>query len=112
MELRVEQLSSNLCRIVVVGRWDIQGAASINLKLNEVTGSGRRIIMDMAGVDYLSSMGIRFLIMGAKTAGEHGGRMVLLSPTQLVSDVLTKAKIDQNIPVYHDFDEATQAVTA
>ncbi|HEX3864578.1 MAG TPA: STAS domain-containing protein [Stellaceae bacterium] len=112
MELRVEQLNATITRISPVGRWDVQGAATINLQLSAIAGSGRRIILDMAEVDYLSSMGMRSLVMSAKAANARGGRLVLLSPVGNVADVLVAASLDQIIPIHYEIAEAMQALTA
>jgi anti-anti-sigma factor len=110
MELNVEQLAEHLTRISLVGRWDLQGAATIDLRLTSVAGSGRRVILDMAGVTYLSSMGLRSLVMSAKSAGLKGGKLVLLSPIKNVEEVLKAAGLDQFLPIFHDLGEATHAV--
>jgi anti-anti-sigma regulatory factor len=58
MELLIEQLGP-LTKAVPVGRWDVIGAAAIDLRLSALAGSGRSLIIDMTQVSFLSSMGIR-----------------------------------------------------
>lgn len=111
MELRVEQLAGNVTRAIPVGRWDIGGAAEIDLRLSAISGSGRPVIIDVAEVSYLSSMGIRSIVMCAKATRLKGGRLVLLSPAPNVEAVLTAAGIDTLVPIYHDLYAATLAVT-
>jgi anti-sigma B factor antagonist len=112
MELRTEQLTGNVTRATPVGRWDVGGAAEIDLRLSAISGSGRSVIIDFAEVSYLSSMGIRSIVMSAKANRLKGGKLVLLSPAPPVAATLTMAGIDTLIPIYHDFDEAMSAVTA
>jgi anti-sigma B factor antagonist len=111
MELRVEQLAGNVTRAIPVGRWDIGGAAEIDLRLSAISGSGRPVIIDVAEVSYLSSMGIRSIVMCAKANRLKGGRLVLSSPAPNVEAVLTAAGIDTLVPIYHDLDAATLAVS-
>jgi anti-anti-sigma factor len=112
MELRIELLIGKITRAIPVGRWDIKGAADIDLRLSALAGSGRPVIIDLAEVSYLSSMGIRLIVMSAKATRLNGGKLALLSPAGNVGEVLTTAGIDTLIPIYHDIEEATLAVTA
>jgi anti-sigma B factor antagonist len=112
MELRVEQLAGNVTRAVPVGRWDISGAAQIDLRLSAISGSGRPVIIDVAEVSYLSSMGIRSIVMCAKATRLRGVRLALLAPAPNIEAVLTAAGIDTLVPIYHDLDAATLAVIA
>ena len=112
MELRIEALADGITRAIPEGHWDVKGAAEIDLRLSAVTGSGRPIILDLAQVSYLSSMGIRSIVMGAKASRLRGGKLVLLAPADDVEQVLTIAGIDTLVPIYQDIEAAILAVTA
>lgn len=112
MELRIEKVVESVTRAIPTGRWDIKGAAEIDLRLSAITATSGAIIIDLAEVTYLASMGIRSIVMGAKSATIRGGRLVLLSPLPMVEEVLKIAGIDQLVPIYHDLDEATVAVSS
>jgi anti-sigma B factor antagonist len=111
MELRIEALADGITRAIPEGHWDVKGAAEIDLRLSAVTGSGRPIILDLAQVSYLSSMGIRSIVMGAKACRLRGGKLVLLAPADNVEQVLTIAGIGTLVPIYHDIEAAILAVT-
>jgi anti-sigma B factor antagonist len=112
MELRIEALAGGVTRAIPDGHWDIKGAAEIDLRLSAITGTGRPIILDLAQVNFLSSMGIRSIVMGAKACRLRGGRLVLLAPAANVEEVLTIAGIDTLVPIYHDIETAILAVTS
>jgi anti-anti-sigma factor len=112
MELRIEQLAGDVTRVIPVGRWDITGAEQIDLRLSAIAGSGRPVVIDCSEVSYLSSMGIRSIVMSAKAVQLKGRKLVLLSPVPHVEAVLTIAGIDTFVPIYRDLDEATQAASA
>jgi anti-anti-sigma factor len=109
MQLSIEQLSDTVQRLTPVGRWDIEEAASMGLKLTAATETGGNIILDLSQVEYLSSMGIRSLIMGAKAANDRGKKIILLAPRPSIADALTKAAIDRVIPLYYDLIDAIRA---
>lgn len=112
MQLTIEQLADNVTRAVLAGRLDVAGAAAVDLRLNAIAGSGRPTIVDLTQVEFLSSMGIRTLLVCAKANKLKGGRLVLLGPPPLVALVLQTSGIDRVISVHHDIEAAISAVTA
>jgi anti-anti-sigma factor len=105
MDMQVEDLDSGVTNITLRGRLDTVAAGDIDLKFSTVVGAKRAIVVDMSGVDFLASLGIRVLVMGAKAVRNKGGKVVLLSPDANVHSVLKIAGIDQLIPIV--FDRAT-----
>jgi anti-anti-sigma factor len=112
MELLIERLDGDVTRLAPVGRWDIKGADAIGLRFSAMTGAGRRVIVDLGKVEYLSSMGLRSLIMAAKSTGTQGGKLVLLAPNALVAEVLKTAQLHPLIPTFDDFAAAQSAASA
>ncbi len=112
MEMLVEELDGGVTKVVLRGRMDIAGANLIDLGFNAIAGSRRALLVDMSGVTFLASLGIRVLVIGAKTVSMKGGKMALLSPITDVTTVLTTLRIDSMIPIYHDNEAAVAAVSA
>jgi anti-sigma B factor antagonist len=106
MELQIEPLSPTVTKAVAIGRWDIVGAAAIDLKLSALAGSGRSVIIDLTQVSFLSSMGIRAIVMSAKAVALRQAKLVLLSPDKNVETVLTSTGIDTLVPICHGIDAA------
>jgi len=110
MEFVTEELEGGITRIFLEGRLDIAGAAAIDLGFNTVSSSRRAVIVDLSGVSFIASMGMRTLVSGAKAVRTKGGRMVLLSPDAIVEKALRTASIETLIPIFHDIAEAVTAV--
>ena len=64
----------------------------------------------MAAVPFMSSIGIRALLMNAKAVKNRGGRLVLLNPDRNVRSVLESSAIDQLIPLCDALDDALAKV--
>jgi anti-sigma B factor antagonist len=111
MEMQTQSLAGDITKVNLTGRLDIMGAQKIDLHFNVVVGNHPRVIVDLEHVQFLASMGIRTLIMGAKTMKSKGGRMVLLKPTADVETVLTDSGTDTIVPIVHDLDAAIAAVS-
>ena len=76
-------------RIFLEGRLDANWAGHLNDYLNSLVREGSyRFILNMAGVQYLSSAGIRILVSQYKKIKNIGGLFVLEDLSDTVSDVL------------------------
>jgi anti-sigma B factor antagonist len=112
MEMNVEELQGGPTLVVLRGRLDVAGASAIELKFN-ATASGRKaLVVDLSGVSFVASMGMRLLLLVGKTMAARGGKMALLSPLPEVASVLHTAGIDTVIPVFTARDAAVAAVAA
>ena len=69
-----------------------------------------RIVVDMAQVPFLASIGIRLLASNAKALKLRGGRMVIASPQPMVKEVFDIVGMDSIIPVHADLDSACAAL--
>ena len=111
MEVRTSNLADGIRKIDLKGRLDLEGANLIDLQFTVLTASERTLaIVDLAGVEFLASIGIATLVRNAKAARLRDGNMVLLNPQPQVARVLAVSRIDQVIPVCYDLDEALTAV--
>jgi anti-anti-sigma factor len=75
--------------VTMVGRLDISGAEVVALPLATLSGSKSALFVDMAGVTFIASIGLRHLVSAAKAVGRRGGRLILLNPTAAVTEVIT-----------------------
>ena len=106
MDISFEQLPSGVAMIRLKGRLDIMGAMKIDVQFAAVTAANRAVVVDLGEVEFLASMGLRTLIMGAKSMRTKSGRMVLYRPIPLVEEVLVTSGTTTLIPVAHDLAEA------
>jgi stage II sporulation protein AA (anti-sigma F factor antagonist) len=66
----------------------------------------RQVIVDLSSVDYMSSYGLRMLLIGAKTLSNQGGALHLAGPNPNVMAVIRLAGYDTMFPVYETVEEA------
>jgi anti-sigma B factor antagonist len=110
MDMDVEEIEGGITNVVLRGRLDTAGAGAIDLKFNVIAGAKRAVVVDLSNVAFMASLGIRLLVMGAKTITRKGGKLVILSPDENVHAVLKTAGIDQLIPIMFDRSAAIEAV--
>jgi anti-anti-sigma factor len=63
-------------------------------------------------VDFLASIGIRLLMLTAKSVVSRGGRMVLLNPIPEVQNILEITGIPAIIPIYSSLESAETILLA
>jgi stage II sporulation protein AA (anti-sigma F factor antagonist) len=112
MQITVSEFGDTAKKVILVGRLDIAGAEKIELPLATVAGTKNNIVVDMVGVDFIASIGIRHLVMAAKAVSRSSRRLVLLGPNEGVTDVLITAGLKDYLPIVHSEDEARAAFAA
>jgi len=113
MELQQTELENNIHLLQLVGALDMSGTYSIEVQfVRACEGDHVRVIVDLAKVNYISSVGIPMLVNTAKSVTAHGGKMVLLNPQNAVADVLELTGISEVIPIYFDLESAKTGVTS
>jgi anti-anti-sigma factor len=113
MKLTSTDLPDGIRKIDLTGRLDLEGADAIDLKLTVLVSSRRTFaVVDLAGVEFLASIGIATLVRNAKAVRLREGNLVLLNPQPNVAKVLASTRIDQLIPVCYSLDEAQRLVRA
>jgi anti-sigma B factor antagonist len=88
--------------VTMVGRLDIAGAEVVALPLATLSGSKSALFVDMAGVTFVASIGLRHLVAAAKAMGRRGGRLVLLNPTEAVAEVITTSGLADLLRIERD----------
>jgi len=106
IDLKYDTLANGVTVINLTGTMDALGAQAIDLRFSAISGSQTKIVVNLENVDYLSSMGIRTIIMGAKVVQRNNGKMVILKPSSDVEKVLTESGVDTLIPILQEMDAA------
>ena len=106
MKFDVEELDGGITLVVLAGQMDLSGTADIDLKFATLAGSKAKMVVDLSGVTFLASIGIRTLIINAKAMKSRGHRMVLLNPQPAIANVLETTGVDQLIPMVKDMAAA------
>jgi len=88
--------------VTMAGRLDIAGAEAVALPLATLSGSKSTLYVDMAGVTFVASIGLRHLVSAAKAIGRRGGRLVLLNPNTAVAEVITTSGLADLLRIERD----------
>jgi anti-anti-sigma factor len=77
-----------------------------------VVTRGRDTVVDLSGVSFVASMGIRLLIASARGLRQKGATLVLFGAQGLVYTALDQAALDQIIPIVATEQQAIERLTA
>ena len=112
MQITISDFGDAVKKVTLVGKLDIMGAEKIGLPLAAAAGSRGNIVVDMVGVDFIASIGIRHLVMAAKAVARGAGKLVLLDSNPMVTEVLVVSGLDQLLPIVRSEEEARAAFGA
>jgi anti-anti-sigma factor len=102
-----EALEKGLLKVSLAGTLDAPGAMGIEEQFQQrLRERGGDVIVDLSGLDYMSSYGLRMILTAAKGLHDHGGGLHLAAPTSHVREVIRVAGYDTMFPVYETVDEA------
>jgi anti-anti-sigma factor len=103
MKLEYTELKDGIRLITLEGRLDLNGTYNIEVQfVNHCAGDKARVLVDLSGVSYVSSVGIPMLVNTAKSITSRGGKMAFLNPQENVVKVLELVGVSQVIPIYYD----------
>ncbi len=98
-------------RVALAGRLDTAGVGAIELQfIARTVPGGRPVIVDLAEVSFLASLGVRMFITTARSLVAKGGRMALYGPTGEVQEIIETMGLHEVVPVVAAEHEAIALV--
>jgi len=99
--------------VAAAGRLDSSSAPQFLATVNAATGPGiTGLVMDLGDVPYMSSAGLRVILIAAKTLAARGGRLALCGLAPQVAEVIALSRFDviANLSVHPDRSDALRAL--
>ncbi|MGD8450766.1 MAG: STAS domain-containing protein [Phycisphaerae bacterium] len=87
-------------------------ASELIRKLQEVSESASRLVLDLSGLTFINSEGLGAFIEIHRHCRELGGMLCLAAPRPSVAQVLRVTRIDRLIVTCPDVPKARAAITA
>lgn len=113
MEMQYSEDNNGIGLITLIGKLDIVGTGEIEPRFSGYcAGDKARVVVDLSQVDFLASIGIRLLVLTAKSVASRGGKMVLINPKPEVQGVLEITGIPAIIPIYSHLESAETVLLA
>ena len=93
LQIQVSPPGNGSQRVVLAGRLDTHSYEDLDMALAPLFNrQPHSLVLDLAGLDYISSAGIRSIFKARKALGEHGGKVLLVNPQARIQKVLDVVK--------------------
>mgnify|MGYP000874444263 CR=1 FL=1 len=104
---QVEDVHTDLAIIRVVGRLNMIAAPELRDVVSQAARAGKaRLVVDLAGVEFMDSSGLGALIGALKTTRQAGGDLRIAAPGEQVAMVLQLSNVDRILTPYETADAA------
>jgi len=112
-ELDLSTTRAGACAVVSVGGEIDPGTASelSNAALSAMQEIGPSLVLDLSGVTFMDSTGLKVLLAVHQRAQLAGGRLVLAGATRPVLRVVSITGLDETFDVRDNVEEAVAAFT-
>ena len=107
-----ERRVGNACIVAPVGRIDLQTSDEFRSYLLPRVEARDPVVLDFGGVEYISSAGLRVLMLAARSARAGGGSVAVAALQPVVLEIFQISCFDQVLPCHAGVDEALAAVGA
>ncbi|MCY4550237.1 MAG: STAS domain-containing protein [Defluviicoccus sp.] len=112
MDLTTER-SENVVCVDVKGRIDGSTAVAFEEAVrNAFEESDRAMIMDFRELAYISSAGLRVILLTAKSLQSQDAKLVLCSLSEQIREVFKISGFDKLLPIHEDREEARASLGA
>jgi anti-anti-sigma factor len=102
-----EEREANALVLIPAGRIDSGNARAFESIVTERIGAGEhRLIVDFSRLDFISSSGLRVLLIAAKTLKIHKGSIALCSMKDHIKEVFQISGFDRIIPIRNTRQDA------
>ena len=100
-------------RAVLDGRLDSLSVGSVETNfIANIVPKEQPAVIDMTGVSFIASLGIRMLLGTARALDRYGAKLALFGANDEVMEIIETTALTEIIPVVGTEDEAVAAVTA
>ena len=97
--------------LAINGRIDSNNAIDLGNKLRALyTTPGRRLLLDLQQLEYISSAGFRTLLIAMRRAADTGGRLALCGLTSKVRDLFDMGGFLDNFSIKPTRDEGVNSL--
>lgn len=101
-----DEMKGEVLVLRLSGRLDAVSSPTAERKVFDFINGGKfKILADMAGIDYLSSAGMRMLLSVTKKLKTSSGKLVLFSVTHGVMDILKMSGFDHVLEIVQKEEE-------
>jgi anti-sigma B factor antagonist len=112
MDINVIEAADGVSHVMLDGRFDIAGAQAADPRFSALANSSKAMVVDLTKVSFIASLGVRTLMVSAKTLIPRGTDMAVCGANENVEKVLRSTGFDEIVPLYPDSASASAWLTS
>jgi len=97
---------NDIVYITIQGSVDSKTAGDLQARIMEKLADLNKIIMDFSSVDFLSSAGLRVLLMLYRQLNANGGKVLLVGVSDEICDIMSMTGFINFFELYNTIEEA------
>ena len=110
MEVKIHE-KEGVSIVDLIGNLDTSTSPDAESKINDLLDTGAsKLVINLEKTDYMSSSGLRVFLGAAKRMMASGGKVVLCSPNELVSEILQHSGFDTILDIKPSLEEALNSM--
>ena len=94
-----ENKTANSLELVIGGRLDTGTAPELEAKLKQIAKDTQTLYLNLQNVQYISSAGLRVVLLAHKLMLPTGGKMIIRQPSAFCKQVLSATGMDSILTV-------------
>ena len=98
--------SGDVAVVTAAGRFDSETSPSLDAALTNILGTKNKIVLELNGVEYLSSAGLRAIVKALQAAQATGGGVKLACAPEPVETILRTVGMMEMLKMYPSVNEA------
>src|SRR5262245_14830014 len=98
--------------VEMTGELDSNTSRSVRDELTELAGTSKRLLLDMSGVTYMSSAGLRLMLLIYRQADATGCRIALTGVSPEIRAVMSATGFLQFFAMSESLDEGREVLKA
>lgn len=107
LTIRIDPPTAASQRVALGGRLDTHGYAELDRQLAPLLASGvPSLVLDLAGLEYISSAGLRSIFRARKALAARGGKVLVVNPQPQIQKVFDVVKA---VPLNEIFTSVAEA---
>jgi anti-sigma B factor antagonist len=103
----IEKKQDGICILALHGRLDANSSEAFREKILQLIEDGtKKVILDCENLDYISSAGLRVVLVATKEIKRNEGKIILCALQDYIKEVFEVAKFDAFLAIGASVEEA------
>jgi len=106
MDIKAEKMNNDVLNVSLSGEMNKDTVAQFGKFFNDI--KELKILLDMKDIQYISSAGLRSLVLLAKKVYAYDGEIVISNLTGLVKEIIEVSGFDELFKIFDTTDDAVK----